>query len=74
MNPTIIDFGLAYERNAEGNGRCGTEAYMAPEIFNCGVERVSYCTKVDLFGLGVIAHIMMLGVNPIKVKGENISI
>ena len=73
MKPTIIDFGLAFNMKMDkGFNKCGTAAYMAPQVFNCTqLDNIPYCTKVDLFGLGVIAHIMMLGFNPIKVNSNN---
>lgn len=48
--------------------KCGTLAYMAPEVFKCEQQGTPYNTKSDWFSLGVIAHIMMMGENPLKEK------
>lgn len=58
----IADFGLAYF--AESNKmhrlftKCGTKAYMAPEMF-CTTRH--YSREVDLWSLGVIIHDMITG-------------
>jgi hypothetical protein len=41
---------------------------MAPEIYRCEKAEIAYGTKSDLFGLGVIAHIMLAEENPLKGK------
>ena len=62
MEPTIIDFGMALDLKEECEYRkCGTPAYMAPEVLKCDKIQIPYGTKSDLFCLGVIAHIMMVG-------------
>ena len=39
---------------------------MAPEIFSSEKTQLPYGTKSDLFSLGVIAHLMFEGENPLK--------
>ena len=43
---------------------------MAPEIFSSEKTQLPYGTKSDLFSLGVIAHLMFEGENPLKGKGK----
>jgi serine/threonine protein kinase len=45
-------------------------AYMAPEIFSSDKTCLPYGTKSDLFCLGVIIYIMMMGENPLKGNKE----
>ena len=67
MQPTIIDFGMVLDLKKEAEfQKCGTLAYMAPEVFRCGKFSIPYGIKSDLFSLGVIAHIMMSGENPLR--------
>ena len=43
---------------------------MAPEVFKCQDYSVPYGTKSDLFCLGVIAYLLMVGQNPLRGKGK----
>jgi len=43
-------------------------AYMAPEIYTSDKTCLPYGTKSDLFCLGIISYIMMMGMNPLKGK------
>lgn len=63
MKATIIDFGMALDLKKEccEFKKCGTLAYMAPEVFHCEQKNQIYNTKSDWFSLGIIAHLLMLG-------------
>lgn len=62
LEPTIIDFGMVLNLKMECEfQKCGTLAFMAPEVFNCEKTLLNYGTKSDLFCLGVIAHMMLEG-------------
>lgn len=43
--------------------KCGTVGYMAPEIF---LKR--YSEKCDMYSFGIIAHLILMGSNPLKGK------
>lgn len=63
----IADFGLAESASVQELmfPRCGTPGYVAPEIANLKTNSgVSYSTTCDLFSLGVIFHMMILGKSP----------
>lgn len=69
----LVDFGLSllYDNNTELKRfmRCGTMGYIAPEIVNNSeMNRKKYDTKSDMFGLGIIAHMLLMGTNPIRGK------
>jgi serine/threonine protein kinase len=41
--------------------------YMAPEVIeNTGEGKKNYGLKCDLFSFGIIAHMLLLGFNPLK--------
>jgi len=42
--------------------------YMAPEVINCEIFKKEYTSKCDIFSLGIIAHLILLGNNPLKGK------
>lgn len=43
--------------------------YIAPEIMQSTEDkRVRYGTKVDILSFGIVAHILLLGSNPLKGK------
>jgi serine/threonine protein kinase len=74
LKPFIIDFGLSLYLDdtvtPKSYKRCGTMGYMAPEVIeNTGEHKKAYGTKCDLFSFGIIAHMLLLGYNPLK--GEN---
>ena len=49
--------------------RCGTMGYIAPEIIkNNSENRKPYGCKVDMFSFGIIAHMLLMGNNPLKGK------
>lgn len=51
LHTKLSDFGLSSDR-AELKTFCGTELYLAPEVYNKGVE---YTNAVDIWSLGVVA-------------------
>ena len=74
LKPFIIDFGLSLYLDdtvtPKSYKRCGTMGYMAPEVIeNTGEHKKAYGPKCDLFSFGIIAHMLLVGYNPLK--GEN---
>jgi serine/threonine protein kinase len=74
MTPKLIDFGLSLLFNAKTDKkkfkRCGTIGYMAHEVIsNVNEKKKCYDCKCDMFSFGIIAHMMLMGFNPIK--GQN---
>ena len=61
-NIKIIDFGLAgmYTKDKKLSRMCGTPGYVAPEI----LLRKEYDTQVDMWSVGVILYIMLVGIPP----------
>lgn len=60
-NPLAIalsDFGLAKEDESWMKSRCGTDDYMAPEMFN---RKFKYRNAVDVWALGVVALELSFG-------------
>lgn len=44
---------------------CGTHHYLAPELVRCDRGEISsYDCSVDVWGIGLIAFIMLFGFNP----------
>jgi serine/threonine protein kinase len=69
----LIDFGLSLDvtnpLEKQYFRKCGTIGYMAPEVFMNEFAFVRpYSSKCDLFSLGIIAHMLLMGINPIKGK------
>jgi len=64
----IADFGLG--RFVQSDSElletvCGTHHYLAPELVQCDRgEREGYSKAVDVWGVGLIAFIMLFGYNP----------
>jgi serine/threonine protein kinase len=58
----IIDFGFAQEFDKEigMNLVLGSPLYMAPEL----VKKEIYNEKVDIWALGCITHLMLVGETP----------
>lgn len=54
----VIDFGYAvrWDGKQQLTKKCGTEQYAAPEVFSG-----SYCGKVDVWSVGVIAYVLLTG-------------
>jgi calcium-dependent protein kinase len=60
----IIDWGLGTKViNGELGRKCGTPEYVAPEVFTG-----KYNEKCDMWSVGVILYIMLLGEMPFKGK------
>lgn len=46
---------------------CGTVGYIAPEVLEHeGEGKTKYGTVSDMFSCGIIAHMLLLGNNPLK--------
>ena len=59
----IIDFGLAEFNNKQKrveHPRCGTEGYIAPEVFLNKGDFIEYDNKIDVYSLGVIFYKLMI--------------
>lgn len=69
----IADFGLAEFSDAEEYlfVRCGTPGYVAPEVINIKDMKTKYEPICDLFSLGLIFHILLLGVSAFPGKTYN---
>jgi calcium-dependent protein kinase len=69
----IADFGLA-EFSDEKDYlfvRCGTPGYVAPEVINIKDMSAKYEPICDMFSLGLIFHILLLGVSAFPGKTYN---
>uniref|UniRef100_A0A7S0ZP70 Calmodulin n=1 Tax=Noctiluca scintillans TaxID=2966 RepID=A0A7S0ZP70_NOCSC len=60
-NLKLIDFGFSkvWKPNTKMKLSCGTLSYMAPEVLD-----MSYTSKCDLWSMGVIAFILLVGYMP----------
>ena len=58
----IIDFGFATYSNKANNCKCGSPGFMAPEVLNGDY----YCSKVDVYGVGVIVYALLTGKLPFQ--------
>lgn len=67
---SIADFGLGTIISLEKYlfVRCGTPGYVAPEVVNIKDLNVTYGPICDVYSLGVIFHIMLLGKSPFPGK------
>ncbi len=56
MQPKLIDFGFGtiLSNDPRQTSKCGTPGYIAPEV----LQRLPCGEKVDVFGLGVVLHIL----------------
>lgn len=73
LKPKLIDLGLSLSLKSgcelKAFKRCGTMGYIAPEVIaNSSENRKQYGCKVDIFSFGIIAHMLLLGFNPLKGK------
>ena len=70
---SIADFGLAEFCNAPEYlfVRCGTPGYVAPEVINIKDLKTKYDPICDVFSLGLIFHILLLGVSAFPGKNYN---
>eukprot|EP00008_Paramoeba_atlantica_P006004 CAMPEP_0201483954 /NCGR_PEP_ID=MMETSP0151_2-20130828/8154_1 /ASSEMBLY_ACC=CAM_ASM_000257 /TAXON_ID=200890 /ORGANISM="Paramoeba atlantica, Strain 621/1 / CCAP 1560/9" /LENGTH=545 /DNA_ID=CAMNT_0047867357 /DNA_START=8 /DNA_END=1642 /DNA_ORIENTATION=+ len=62
----LTDFNVALNLNEEGKakGFAGTRAYIAPEIY----KQEEYGPEVDLWSLGVILYLLIVGTTPWSTK------
>ena len=64
----IADFGLGRFLKSQTQKMetvCGTHHYLAPELVRCDRGEISsYDRSVDVWGIGLIAFIMLFGFNP----------
>ena len=69
----IADFGLAEFSDAEEYlfVRCGTPGYVAPEVINIKDMKTKYEPICDIFSLGLIFHILLLGKSAFPGKTYN---
>jgi calcium-dependent protein kinase len=51
--------------------RCGTPGYVAPEVINIKDMKTKYDPICDIFSLGLIFHILLLGVSAFPGKTYN---
>ena len=58
----LVDFGLSkiLDEDEKTDDPFGTLAYVAPEV----LLHKPYTSKVDLYSLGVIAHLLLTGTLP----------
>ena len=69
----IADFGLAEFSDVSEYlfVRCGTPGYVAPEVINIKDMKTKYEPICDMFSLGLIFHILLLGVSAFPGKTYN---
>ena len=62
----VADFGLAEhcENDPYLFVRCGTPVFVAPEVININNIDQTYGCECDMFCLGVIFYILMIGKEP----------
>ena len=71
----MIDFGYAFEVGTaehpteDMSERLGTLSYMAPELV--GPKRVVYDSSVDMWAIGVTAHVLLSGHKPFRNTDRN---
>ncbi|KNC52019.1 CAMK protein kinase [Thecamonas trahens ATCC 50062] len=63
----VSDFGLSYRMDSDHvmDDKCGTPAYMAPEVIN---DRQVYSEKCDVWSLGIIMYVLLVGKLPFRSK------
>lgn len=67
----LVDFGLSTKCDVPEYlfKRCGTPAYVAPEIINApSNENIHYTPKCDVFSSGIILYILLTGKSPFDGK------
>ncbi|KAM3140652.1 hypothetical protein pb186bvf_007250 [Paramecium bursaria] len=68
LDLVISDFGLADICIGQLNQRCGTLGFVAPEILN----GKPYDFKVDVFSLGVILYVILVGEYPFEDENSDL--
>ena len=66
--PKLVDFGLSkfLGPNETSTDPYGTVGYAAPEI----LKKLPYSKEVDIWSLGIIFHILLLGQMPFFSKDQ----
>ena len=70
----LSDFGFACPyKNAKLTQPCGTPYYLAPEILDVGLykTRSGYDEMVDIWSVGVIAYVLLVGFPPFNGSDKN---
>ena len=69
-NPKICDFGVSkiLKQNEKINEKCGTPAYLAPEIIN---EISNFGFKSDIWSLGILLFFMIYNKMPFEAASVN---
>ena len=65
----IVDLGLSrfFEDGKPMRTVCGTPRYLAPEVVLCDREMLQgYDNSIDMWGVGLIAFIMVYNFNPFR--------
>ncbi len=63
--PKICDFGSSTHcENSLRTTMCGTPLYCSPEI----LKGCAYSEKIDVWALGFLAHELVVGENPFKIR------
>lgn len=73
----LINFGLLVEETQKDffEYRCGTRGYMAPEIINSVARaRKKYSKKCDVYSLGLVLFVMLVGDHPFYKKKQDVSV
>lgn len=69
----IADYGLAEFSNLSHYlfVRCGTPGYVAPEVINIKDMNTKYSPICDIYSLGLIFHVLLLGKSAFSGKTYN---
>lgn len=73
LEMAIVDLGLATRVDIDSFMfvRCGTPGFVAPEVINIKDLNTKYEAICDIFSLGLIFHILLLGKTPFNGKNYN---
>lgn len=73
FDAVIADLGLAtrYDLKEYLFVRCGTPGFVAPEVVNIKDLHTTYDPICDVYSLGIIFHILLLGKSPFNGKTYN---
>jgi len=69
----IADLGLASRSNIPEYlfVRCGTPGFVAPEVVNIKDLKTTYDPICDVYSIGLIFHILLMGKSPFNGKNYN---